>query len=428
MTTKAKPPKSCLLNIIAGVVVVAAIVPGIVGQNYNFAQSNGTYTSNLVLNVFIDESGKALVTGYADSIVGLPFLNSSQYKYDQDAKQLYALTNSLTYKSGDEWKALLSSQGTYSEYHSIFYLPTSAKISKITSSTGLNYLVSASNDSFQVDLHGYDILKPNITIDYQLPLQESAATGGSNTESIRPIALLASLIGLGLASAALFVWIRKRGEKQSPQSDPPLGSADGIPGKIVNQDLAALDGLAQPSNISQAQEENRPTKPGDCSVSDDDLVSETSLVPPELDGSPSGLENSPMDHDGNTSNLDDNPSEQNGGLIEPYSEQIQAEDEQFEADEKSLSGEGQAQAAIKISSEMAAVMETLTARERAVISALIENGGKMNQADIRYETRIPKSSLTGILMSLERRKLIIKKEKGRTNAIELSEWFLSKND
>jgi uncharacterized membrane protein len=77
---------------------------------------------------------------------------------------------------------------------------------------------------------------------------------------------------------------------------------------------------------------------------------------------------------------------------------------------------------------MAAVMETLTAREKAVLAALIENNGKMNQSDIRFETRIPKSSLTGILLSLERRKLIIKKEKGRTNAIELSEWFLSKRD
>jgi uncharacterized membrane protein len=77
---------------------------------------------------------------------------------------------------------------------------------------------------------------------------------------------------------------------------------------------------------------------------------------------------------------------------------------------------------------MAAVMETLTARERAVLSTLIEHNGKMNQADIRYETGIPKSSLTGIPLSLERRKLITKKEKGRTNAIELSDWFLSRRE
>jgi len=50
----------------------------------------------------------------------------------------------------------------------------------------------------------------------------------------------------------------------------------------------------------------------------------------------------------------------------------------------------------------------------------------MTQADLRYETEIPKSSLTGILRTLERRKIINKKEWGRTNVIELSEWFLSK--
>jgi uncharacterized membrane protein len=417
MTTMAKPTKAGLLNIVAVVVAAAVMVPGIVSQDYSVTQYNGTYPGNLVLNVFIDESGRALVTGYADSIVGLPFLNGSQYKYDKDTKQLYALTNSLTYKSGDEWKALLFSQGTYSEYHSIFYLPTSAKISNIASSKGLDYLVSASNDSFQVDLHGYDVLEPNITIDYQLPLQESAATGGSNTQSIKPIALL---IGLTLASAALFVWTRKRGEKQSPQTDPPLESPESMPEKIISQDLAASEGLAQASNL-QAQEENKSTESGYYFVSDNNPTAETNHLPPESDCSPSKLDNSPLE-------LDNNPLEQDGSLIELDGEQITANDEQFEDGEKSPTKDGLIQAAIKISSEMAAVMETLTARERAVISALIENGGKMNQADIRYETRIPKSSLTGILMSLERRKLIIKKEKGRTNAIELSEWFLSKKD
>jgi len=54
-------------------------------------------------------------------------------------------------------------------------------------------------------------------------------------------------------------------------------------------------------------------------------------------------------------------------------------------------------------------MQTLTPRERAVMATLIEYGGRMTQAEIRYETGTPKSSLTGILISLERRKLITKK-------------------
>jgi uncharacterized membrane protein len=81
-----------------------------------------------------------------------------------------------------------------------------------------------------------------------------------------------------------------------------------------------------------------------------------------------------------------------------------------------------------ISTEMMAVMETLTERERSVLEALIKHAGKMTQADIRYETGIPKSSLTGIIISLERRNIVTKKEWGRTNVIELSERLRGRDD
>ena len=83
---------------------------------------------------------------------------------------------------------------------------------------------------------------------------------------------------------------------------------------------------------------------------------------------------------------------------------------------------------IEITREMARVIETLTDRVRAIVNALLKHNGEMTQADLRYETEIPKSSLTGILRSLERRKIIIKKERGRMNVIELSDWFLSKGE
>jgi uncharacterized membrane protein len=81
-----------------------------------------------------------------------------------------------------------------------------------------------------------------------------------------------------------------------------------------------------------------------------------------------------------------------------------------------------------ISAEMIAVMETLTERERSVLEALLKHEGKMTQADIRYETGIPKSSLTGIIISLERRNIVTKKEWGRTNVIELSERLRGRDD
>jgi hypothetical protein len=54
--------------------------------------------SRLILNVYLDGTGKALVTGYAENPDGLPFLNSSQYSYENETSQLYALTNALTRK------------------------------------------------------------------------------------------------------------------------------------------------------------------------------------------------------------------------------------------------------------------------------------------------------------------------------------------
>jgi hypothetical protein len=145
-----------------------------------------TYSNSLVLNIYLNDAGRALVTGYAESIDGLTFLNASQYSYDQDTRQIYALTNSLTYKSGDDWEARLLSQGYYGEYHSTFYLPGTVRLSKINSSLGLEYLVSASNESFVVDIHGYDIMNPDVAISYQLPIGEAPPEGLMSQADLLP--------------------------------------------------------------------------------------------------------------------------------------------------------------------------------------------------------------------------------------------------
>ncbi|MFZ3113745.1 MAG: helix-turn-helix domain-containing protein [Methanothrix sp.] len=80
---------------------------------------------------------------------------------------------------------------------------------------------------------------------------------------------------------------------------------------------------------------------------------------------------------------------------------------------------------IEISSEMMAVMDALTSRERSIIEALIKRGGRMTQAEIRYETNLPRSTLAMVLISLEKRGLITKREWGRTNVVELTEQFFS---
>lgn len=52
----------------------------------------------------------------------------------------------------------------------------------------------------------------------------------------------------------------------------------------------------------------------------------------------------------------------------------------------------------------------------------------MTQAEMIYETGSPKSSLAMTQISLEKRRLITKREWSRTNVIELSEWFFSRDE
>lgn len=83
---------------------------------------------------------------------------------------------------------------------------------------------------------------------------------------------------------------------------------------------------------------------------------------------------------------------------------------------------------IHITVGMQKVIDTLSDNERAIIKFMITNGGSATQADIRYGTGIPKSSLSGIINALGRKNIIKKREYGRTNVIELSEWLLSENE
>jgi len=415
------------------------------GQSYNIT-TNSTYASNLVLNVYINDAGKVLITGYADNIDGLSFLKDSQYKYDKDTKQLYALTDSLTYKSGEDWEAKLPSLGNYSEYHSIFYLPASVKISKIDVTPGLEYLVSANNDSFQVDMHGYDIKSPMIIIDYQLPISDSSTLMAANNTAVaskNSYLIPASVLsGLVLACSAIIIWRRRKRAILASKDDLFIGSSaenSKLDNVICNEsDEAIVDNPNLP-------EENRSSAPRDAPKGNDEANEmESSLDNPDplADSKQSfkDLQKAGVDENHSESGNDLNEDLYTGSIVDNtsdnatdstvYNKTDEISPNRIPAPDKSGSIDHEASEAanqtISITSEMAAVMETLTGRERAVLEALINHSGKMIQADIRYETRIPKSSLTGILLSLERRKLVTKKEMGRTNIIELSEWFLSK--
>jgi uncharacterized membrane protein len=305
----------------------------------NVAQPN-----QLALDIYVDETGRALLTGYAKDIAGLPILNSLDYRYNNDTGQLYALTNSLTSKRGDYWTLEFPANGYYNQYHTTFFLPGNLKLRMINCSTGLEYLVYASNNSFIADIQGYDLRDPMTFIEYTMSLEEPSNGSGSNSIYL-PIVLLVVIS----ICAAIIVSLHGRRSRYADVPIPELVDKDDKSG--ILKDLDKQDEADRYVDITRSE---------------------------DVSGS---IENLPK----------------------------------F-ADRKE----------IEVTREMGAVMETLTARERAVLQALIKNGGEMNQTELRYETSMPKSTLSGVLISLERRKLITKKEWGRTNVIVLSEWFLAK--
>lgn len=317
MIRKTTLAKLGILQLLIVLIAITATAP-VVGYNeedfyfedFYFA-GNETYFNQLILNIYVDETGKALVTGYVEDINSLPFLKTAEYLYENDTNQLYAITNSLTWKYGDKWAInfTTSADAYYTEYHTIFYLPGDVKLVEINHPQGLERFVTMSNESLVIDIQGYDVESPRTTIEYQQPLKETdGEEGGGEGFSFGYLLLIIALSILTLALIIVIIKMKRR------------------------------------EDVRHAEEPQVKVKEGK----------------------------------------------------------------------------------IETTPEMARVMETLTDRERAIVNALLKHNGEMTQADLRHETEIPKSSLTGILRTLERRKIINKKEWGRTNVIELSEWFLSK--
>jgi predicted transcriptional regulator len=324
-----KNTKSGLLQLLVAITITLTIAITIAittpAAGYNgdygpYASVNDTYFKELNLNIYVDETGKALVMGYVErediDSNTLPFLELSEYIYDNDTNQLYAFTNALTCKYGGRWSINFTTDAyaCYTEYHTIFYLPCGVMLGKISCSQGLAHSTAISNDSFIVDVQGCNVESPVTIIEYQQPLDETGGEGIDSGSGFRfgylSLAIALAALTLALIIAIAIARMKKGGE--SPR------------------------------------------------------------------------------HEGGTTAVK--------------------------------------RVVIETTADMLRVMETLTDRERAIINALLKHNGEMTQTDLRYETEIPKSSLTGIIRSLERRKIIIKKERGRMNVIELSDWFLSKGE
>jgi len=421
--TKASMMPHCRIAAAFAIIFLLALMPSSAGLE------NATYGQGLSLTVYLDNTGKALVTGYAENVSGLEFLNTSQFRFENDTRQLYALTDGLTTKVGDLWTLRFDAQGSFDDYHVTFYLPSDIRMGMINTSTGLGYLLSASNESLVADIQGYEVSNPAISIQYQQPLAAASGLsaaiplGFSSSNANIIMLLIAALLVTALALA--IVMLRRR-------TEPLRNSSPTAEMKIK----VAQSEAAEPTTTTNGTTETRNSSTDSRDALSPQNQSIASISQPDDDGVY-------LPEASQASGLEDRP-----GDLEPYSSQSREDQIQSEcvpdrispsdtpaanagadgSDGYASKVEIAAKKEIVISSEMEAVMQTLTAREQAVMTTLIDHGGRMTQAEIRYETRTPKSSLTGILISLERRKLITKKEWGRTNIIELSLWFLSKKE
>jgi uncharacterized membrane protein len=385
--------------------VTLFFVAALLAMSAHAQESDASVGQSLILNVYLDNAGKALVTGYAEDVNGLAFLKDSQFRFENDSHQLYVLTDDLTAKVGDLWTLTFDAIGSFDDYRVTFYLPSETSLGEINASQGLGYLLSASNESLVADVQGYEVSDPRITILYQQPL----AANGSSLPPLPPsypgqgAALIMLLIAATLLVAgfgfAVFLQRKRRGS-----------TASSI------EDNLSLPSVAAKTSSFPEVDSLLPASPDDDGV----FLSEPSQIP--LANEPGHIE--PPTHQADEPALPTEPV----GIQGQDSPTIESATTRETPTASRLPLEPSVKNVIVVSSEMDAVMQTLTARERAVMSTLIDHGGRMTQADIRYDTGTPKSSLTGILISLERRKLVSKKEWGRTNIIELSDWFLSKKE
>ena len=141
------------------IVILAVVAPG-------FAQEDEKETSNLALSIYAGDivTGRALVTGYVDDIRCLPFIMTSEWRYDNSTHMLYAVTDSLISRSDSGSTLSFKAEGSFGEFHTEFSLPASAEIASVKCSDGLDSQISKSDGSAIIDVHGFDAADPEIEV------------------------------------------------------------------------------------------------------------------------------------------------------------------------------------------------------------------------------------------------------------------------
>jgi len=198
-------------------------IPITVGTAFGqYGPDDSEILNQLVLNVYIDDGGRALINGYVDDPGSLAFLNSSEYAYEDDSRQLYVITSALTSKSRDNWTVSFESEGSYDEYQVLFYLPANAKLKRVDCSLGVDYLVYAANESVVAEVQGDDLKDPVVSIEYLLPLDEVTRAEADivTATDVYPYGTITLFILLVAGSGLLIFLLRSRYVKPAGNPGP----------------------------------------------------------------------------------------------------------------------------------------------------------------------------------------------------------------
>lgn len=288
------------MRIWIALIILLIIIPG--------ARSQEITENTAILDIYIAENGRALVTGYLseESIAQLIQLEDTTHVFYNDTSEIYLVTDSLSTKTGRQWKINFSLRGYFLDYNSRIYLPPKMEITDFTIPSDFSYSLGIENQSLLMEITGYQAPDPQIIIYYAQPLTDL--------------------------------------EKEEEKTTTPMDRTRQIMAAALIVILTTLLIL----NIIQKKKQTQETP--------------------------------------------------------------------------------QKKEEITITPEMEKVMGTLSEREDAIVQILIKEGGSSTQAKIRRETGIPKSSLSGITNALRQKKIIKKREYGRTNLIELTKWFLGQTE
>jgi hypothetical protein len=87
--------------------------------------------------------------------------------YEEDTGMVYAVTDSLIDADGSLFVLNFPLNGSFDEYHAVFYIPGKVDVRKIDCSKGLDFLSSSYNGSLVLDVHGFDLADPAVALSYQ---------------------------------------------------------------------------------------------------------------------------------------------------------------------------------------------------------------------------------------------------------------------